>query len=99
MGDNRRNKLNHESFLSKLKIEMVHNSNTEFSRPNGKEYTNQHKSKSNSLMFANSRSSKTHQHSQLWEMCKKKIVMKYAPQKNLILKRMKPSLPSHDYLI
>jgi hypothetical protein len=59
MGDNRRSKLNHESFLSKLKIEMVHNSNTKFSRPNGKEYTNQHKSKSNSLMFANSRSSKT----------------------------------------
>jgi hypothetical protein len=35
MGDNRTSKLNHESFYSKLKIEMVHNSNKKFNRPKG----------------------------------------------------------------
>jgi hypothetical protein len=65
----------------------------------GKEYTNQHKSKSNSLMFANSRNSKTPPTFAIVGNGQKKFVIKYAPKKVSLLESMEPSLPSHDYLI
>jgi hypothetical protein len=50
-------------------------------------------------MFANSRSSKTPPTFTIVGNMQKKLVMKYALKKNLVLESMEPSLPSHDYLI
>jgi hypothetical protein len=66
----------------------------------GKEYMNQHKSKSNSLIFTNSRSSKTPPTFIIVGNMQKRICYKVCNKKSFsILKSMEPSLPSHDYLI
>jgi hypothetical protein len=66
--------------LSKLKIEMVHNSNKNPIDQRGKEYTNQHKSKSNSLMFTNSNNSKIPPIVTIVGNMKKTFVIQYAPK-------------------
>ncbi len=78
---------------------MVHNSNKNPIDQRGTEYTNQHKSKSNSLMFTNSKNSKIPPTFTIMGNVQKKIVIKYAPKKVSILESMEPSLPNHDYLI